>query len=128
MMWSEQQYDEFTALLMSKYPAMFPDRCCIETDAGWWPIIEALCGNIQRHTDWPGRPVVEQVVVEQIKEKFGGLRFYYSGGDEKIAGMVQMAESWAARACERCGAPGVSRPGGWVRTLCDAHNQEREQR
>jgi len=67
-----------------------------------------------------------QVVVDQVKEKFGTLRFYYSGGDERIDGMVRMAESMSGLTCEECGAPGKSRGGGWVRTLCDEHAGDRE--
>ena len=67
------------------------------------------------------RPIVEQVTVDQVKEKFGALRFYYSGGDTKIRGMVGMAESLSAVTCEECGAPGDHRQAGWIRTLCDEH-------
>jgi hypothetical protein len=67
------------------------------------------------------RPVVEQVTVDQVKEKFGTLRFYYTGGDKKIDGMVRMAESMSAVTCEKCGAPGKQTSGGWIRTLCDKH-------
>lgn len=69
---------------------------------------------------------VEWVVVDQIKEKFSGLRFYYHGGDEHISGMVTMAESWAAHTCERCGNKGERRSGGWLRTLCDTHEAEHQ--
>ncbi len=88
-----------------------------------------MCGQIQHHIDWKNKQseVVAQVTVNQIKEKFGGLRFYYSGGDDVIDGMVRMAESWAAHSCEECGAPGKSREGGWIRTLCDTHEAERQQ-
>lgn len=64
---------------------------------------------------------VHQVVVNQVKEKFGALRFYYTGGDDNIYGMVRMAESMSEVTCEECGSPGESRGGGWVRTLCDTH-------
>lgn len=69
---------------------------------------------------------VEHVVVAQIKEKFGGLRFYYDGGDEQVSGMVRMAEAWAGAVCEECGKPGKSRNSGWVKTLCDEHEAERQ--
>lgn len=69
-------------------------------------------------------PYVNRVVVDQVKEKFGGLRFYYHGGDNTVSGMVRMAESWAANTCETCGNPGTMRGGGWVRTLCDKHEEE----
>ncbi len=71
------------------------------------------------------REPVPQVVVEQVKEKFGTLRFYYQGGDEVISGMVRMAESMSAVTCEECGVPGTRRGGGWVTTLCDKHAEER---
>ena len=126
-MFDEKQYDEFIARLETNYPKMFSQPYGgVCTGAGWWPIIESLCANIQSYTDWQNKnhekhPVVPQVVVAQIKEKFGGLRFYYDGGDEKIEGMVRIAESWAAHSCETCGNVGKSRSGGWIRTLCDEH-------
>lgn len=69
-------------------------------------------------------PKLDYIRVAQIKEKFGGLRFYYDGGDNEISGMVRMAESWAARSCETCGNVGKQRGGGWIRTLCDEHEAE----
>ena len=70
--------------------------------------------------------LIEQVVVSQIKEKFGTLRFYYHGGDDYIHGLEAMAESMSAVICEECGKPGKLRSGGWVRTLCDEHGLEKE--
>ena len=67
--------------------------------------------------------IVHQVTVNQVKEKFGTLRFYYSGGDDYIDGLVAMAESMSAATCEECGAPGRVRHGGWLRCLCDEHAQ-----
>ena len=72
------------------------------------------------------RPVPEsipQVTLDQIKEKFGTLRFYYTGGDDIIDGMVRMAESMSAVTCETCGNLGQQRGGGWIRTLCDHHEE-----
>jgi hypothetical protein len=129
-----EKYDAFAKRMEERFPKMFAEPYGgFAVDAGWWPIIESLCANIQSHTDWwnknrETRPVVEQVTVNQIKEKFGGLRFYYSGGDDQISGMVRMAESWAGHHCEICGAPGKSREGGWIKTLCDHHEAERQQR
>ena len=71
--------------------------------------------------------LIEQVVVTQIKEKFGTLRFYYHGGDEYIRGLEAMAESMTARTCEDCGSPGVARSTkkrSWVKVLCDKHAYE----
>lgn len=69
-------------------------------------------------------PKVSWVVADQVKEKFGTLRFYYHGGDDYVHGMVRMAEAMSAVTCEDCGAPGHQRGGGWIRTLCDHHEAE----
>lgn len=71
---------------------------------------------------------VRHISVHQIKEKFGGLRFYYDGGDKEVHGMVRMAEAWANFTCEKCGNLGTRRGGGWIRTLCDTHEAEHQER
>jgi hypothetical protein len=126
-----EQYEVFAKQMEEKYPKMFANPYGgFAVGAGWYPILEKLCANIQHHIDWKekqGKPI-PQVEVEQIKEKFGGLRFYYQGGDEQIHGMVRMAESWADIACEDCGGIGTRRSGGWIRTLCDLHEAEHQER
>ena len=136
---------ELDEALCAKYPKIFKDRhgdmkttaMCWGFDCGdgWYNIINALCSNIQHHIDWAqeqkekyGRgDGCSQVVAVQVKEKFGTLRFYTTGGDEQIYGMIRMAESMSAVTCEECGAPGRLRPGGWIRTLCDTHAPKEEE-
>ena len=119
-----EKYDAFEKHMTERFPKMFSEPyggfACGE---GWWPILEELCSSIQHHIDWR-KGACQQVTVAQIKEKFGGLRFYYDGGDEQIRGMVSMAESWAAHSCEECGAPGTSGGKGWIKTLCPQHRAE----
>lgn len=124
-----KEYDDFAKRMEEKFPAMFVGAYGgFAVGKGWWHIIESLCANIQNHIDWANRKdqVVSQVVVAQIKEKFGGLRFYYDGGDDKVDGMVRMAEAWADQTCEKCGDIGKRRNGGWIRTLCDKHEEEHQ--
>ena len=132
--------DDLDRQLCEKYPLIFADRnksmleTCMcwgfEHGDGWYQIIDSLCGNIQNHVDWQTKQgkTVPQVVATQVKEKFGTLRFYYNGGDDVIDGMVRMAESWSAVACEECGAPGTQNSRGWIKTLCETHRKEREDR
>lgn len=70
---------------------------------------------------------VHQVVAVQVKEKFGGLRFYTNGTDDVVRGMISMAETMSFRTCEVCGNPGKVRHGGWITTLCDEHAKGREE-
>lgn len=126
-----EEYEQFAKKMETTYPKMFAGKYGgFAVGAGWYPILEKLCENIQHHIDWKNKQsvVVPQVTVAQIKEKFGGLRFYYDGGDDYIQGLVSMAESWADTACEECGGIGKRRSGGWIRTLCDLHEAERNAR
>lgn len=126
-----EEYEAFAKQMEETYPKMFSNKYGgFAVGKGWYPILKELCANIQHHIDWKekqGKPI-PQVVVEQVKEKFGGLRFYYQGGDDEISGMVRMAEAWAGIACEECGGIGERRDGGWIRTLCDLHETEYQER
>ena len=116
---------DFYDKLKSDFPLMY-ERGDIYVGEGWQPIIFSLSSCIQSHLDWVNRNSLEvaQVKVTQIKEKFGGLRFYYDGGDDYIDGLVSMAELWASNTCEVCGNKGRTRSLSWVRTLCDEHYEE----
>jgi hypothetical protein len=60
-------------------------------------------------------------VASQIKEKFGGLRFYVNGATDKHWSYISFAESMSYSTCEECGAPGKRYTDGWHKTLCDIH-------
>lgn len=60
-----------------------------------------------------------QVLVIQVKEKFGGLRFYIRGGDEFIHNIIHMAEEISFYVCEECGSTkNITTEGKWTLTLC----------
>ena len=128
-MYNEEQYEQFSQSMEQRFPKMLGGKYGgFSVGTGWWPIIESLCANMQSHIDHKEKQgqAIPQVVVEQIKEKFGGLRFYYQGGDDEISGMVRMAEAWANHSCEECGAPGKRTSEGWIKNLCEFHLAERE--
>lgn len=91
------------------------------SEANKWTM-ERVAADIDRAEYRKVDVEIKQVVAVQIKEKFGTLRFYYEGGDEYIHGLVSMAESMSAVTCEVCGNPGKSTDGGWIKTVCSAHN------
>ncbi len=126
---------EIDNLLCERYPKIFVDRnkpmtetaMCwgFEHGDGWFNIINQLCANIQHHIDWKTKQghTISQVVAEQVKEKFGTLRFYYHGGDDYISGLVSMAEAMSGVTCEECGAPGQTGGQGWISTRCETHRK-----
>ena len=60
-------------------------------------------------------------VAVQVKEKFGGLRFYVQAATDKHYSYISFAESMSYRTCEECGSPGKTYTDGWHMTLCDIH-------
>ena len=130
--------EKLDELLCQRYPKMMVNReksmmeTCMcwgfECGDGWFNILDQLMGNIQHHIDWKNKKeeVVAQVTLDQIKEKFGTLRFYYTGGDDEISGMVRMAESMSGVTCEECSAPAKPHGPGWIRTICEPCEQARE--
>ena len=61
---------------------------------------------------------------DQVKEKFGSLRFYMSNATEEMRDLVREAEEKSGSMCEICGEFGTMRSGGWIRCLCDQHAKE----
>jgi hypothetical protein len=114
-------------MMVNRNKSMIETCMCWGFDCGdgWFNILNQLMGSIQHHLDWKNKNglVVEQVTLDQVKEKFGTLRFYYSGGDDVIDGMVRLAESMTCVTCEVCGSPGTQNSGGWITTLCESHRQ-----
>ncbi len=86
------------------------DRC---VGKGWRPILLKLIDELYE-AGWDGR-------VWQIKEKFGGLRFYAPFDNDAQSELVSAAEEICSKTCEVCGELGHLRRGGWIQTLCDAH-------
>ena len=58
--------------------------------------------------------------VSQVKEKFGGLRFYINAATSEVHKRVHKAEIESMSTCEVTGKLGKLRTDiGWYRTLCD---------
>jgi len=129
-------------LLRQRYPKIFKssqhndeplDMWGIECDDGWFELIDTLCSKIQSHIDWRSKNVQDastieelQVVAQQVKEKFGGLRFYVVGGDDVTDAFISFAETMSMKICETCGQPGKQQSdNGWIHTTCDSCLEKR---
>jgi hypothetical protein len=125
--------EELDKALVEKFPKIFADRhksmqeTCMcwgfECDSGWYNLIDSLCTCIQHYLDY--KPEVTQVVAEQVKEKFGSLRFYYRGGDKYIEGLVDMIDYLSQSTCEICGNPGKIKNDGWIKVRCEKCSEKK---
>jgi hypothetical protein len=64
--------------------------------------------------------IIDQVQATQVKEKFGQLRFYVNGGNDRISASISFAESMSLKVCEICGNSGKPTGDYWVKTLCSS--------
>jgi len=107
-----------------------------EMGNGWYELLNSVCWRIFQHE----RNIADRVLIrnkntqpndqsdleyypvkfDQVKEKFGGLRVYFTGGDDYVEGIVGMAEEYSYKVCEVCGNAGKPNKGGWISTLCDS--------
>lgn len=127
--------------LVAAHPLLFRGRfpsAMSVLPSGWYDIVDRLCSDIETVLESKGGFWIEVV---QIKEKFGGLRFYYvlepledlhpdlqSGPSDpdavaaRIRALVRAAQAASDTACEACGALAELRNvRGWWSTLCEAH-------
>lgn len=116
---------KLTRKLLEKYPDLFAEQnkstisFGIEIDDGWFNIIHALSATITQYDNWHNLVGDERTLAIQVKEKFGGLRFYGFPSTEEIHGAIDMAEQMSFRMCETCGAPGqMHHKNNWLKTLC----------
>jgi len=116
--------------LYKKYPKIFRQKNLPMTETcmcwgicfekGWYWLIDNLCNTIQRYIDDNEHLKIPQVEAVQLKEKYGGLCFYYDGGDANIGGMVWLAEAMSYSICEICGSTKnvTVNETGWITTRC----------
>jgi hypothetical protein len=135
--------------LYEKYPDLFSNKdkgvrasCMawgIECNNGWYELLASVCWRISQHekniedrkrilADQPEKIKEEleyfPVKFDQVKEKYGGLRIYFSGGDDYVEGVIGMSEEYSYKVCEVCGNAGKPNKGGWITTLCESCREE----
>jgi hypothetical protein len=126
---------ELELKLVEKYPVILRDyggdkmKTCMhwgmECGDGWYTLLDQLLEKL----DFMSNNFGVQVIAEQIKEKFGTLRFYYSTivktdlnvnhiAEKIIDDIIDHAETKSKYICEVTGSHGVlCHKNGWLRTL-----------
>lgn len=128
--------EELQIQLVKKYPKILRDfrgdpmRTCMawgfEVEDGWYNLLDDCMEKMQYFCDLCSRDGREvQVVANQIKEKYGDLRFYASAyGADKIEDsiiddIISEAERKSRNTCEVTGEDGsLCSRGGWYKILC----------
>jgi len=120
---TEEEMDKFLESIGGLKNGYFTDREPItscgffECSRGWYPLLKELIEDLIA-MGWDKK-------ICQVKEKFGGLRFYINSGSDEIYERISKAENDSYEICERTGKPGKLRQDiGWWTTLCDEEYQK----
>ncbi len=113
-------YIKFSYMFVKKDLGPEKSNMCFgfECGDGWFSLLEDLCNKIDLYLkDKPN--MKKEFMVNQVKEKFGTLRFYVTIYDDQIERYIEEAEARSAETCEVCGKPGkVIKIDGWLSCLC----------
>ena len=88
---------------------------------GWHVLLYRFARNVDYLVSKGEMPEVQ---FSQIKEKFGGLRIYFSGGNDLTELLASVMEDLSYSMCGECGRlpDGDANQGGWFRTRCAEHS------
>ena len=116
-------------VIFKKYDSLFEQRQLPPTQTtmywrldvgdGWFRMIHELCEKIVA--------LDPKAKADQVKEKYGTLRFYITG-DERLEALVDEAENQSETTCEVCGEPGVLESDGWYAVRCEQHTSTHNKR
>jgi len=87
---------------------------------GWHPLVRDLETELNK--------LDPDFELQQVKEKFGGLRYYAQTRTDfgtAFHHAIGVAEEKSLHVCEVCGEPGETKATyHWLKTLCETHRAE----
>ena len=130
-----REYKNIDTYVTEKWSHRLASRCYVSVGMGWIDVVNKAFLYLESL----GIPYK----VCDKKEKFGGLRFYFDFIDDRIPegeeghivdvdqitwntaySEIHKLEAESFYVCEDCGDPGERyAKGGWIRTLCKAHQK-----
>jgi hypothetical protein len=127
------KHEDFGKYLADTYANVFSEPLWIGCNEGWHNIVDELSKQISEIAKkYPSTDGELRIRVAQVKEKFGGLRYYvdyHNMNDDdiqQIEFLIRNAEMKTFVICEDCGGNGekVSPRRYWMKTLCpDCQNK-----
>jgi hypothetical protein len=87
---------------------------------GWYDLLHRLCTKLADMDEG-------EFVFKQIKEKFGRLTIYSSGGTQEMNRLIDTYEEMSLFVCEVCGSEENLTLKGrpyWIQNLCDKCGKE----
>ena len=125
--------------LCQKFPKLYKDRnapmntTCMcwgfDVGTGWYNLIYNLSEKLEALINNLPQKDQEHFCAVQVKEKFGGLRFYMTSQTKEMSEEITKAESLSYHTCEDCGSNQAKQNNeGWISTLCSPCRKKRSQK
>ena len=116
-------FPDLYSLYSERTTPLIPMVFGFECGDGWFDIIYRLSDKISK--------LDPDCRATQVKEKFGGLRFYVTGINIEVSKqgweLIDDAENESFATCEDCGSvEDVTQTKGWIITLCKKCMDERK--
>lgn len=120
--------NQLTLVLWNSFPKLYRGKDLslmeslipfgFECEDGWFMILWNLSKELENINNLNLGYTIEAT---QVKEKYGGLRFYVSGYNDAVSTLINRAEHQSYRTCEICGSPGRLNDGSWKMVRCGRH-------
>lgn len=89
----------------------------IECGKGWHSLLKPIFDYIEKYNQ--DKTEEDKIKIQQIKEKFGGLRVYTNFHTDELDEIISNAEDESFSTCETCGTKkNVGSTVGWMSTCC----------
>ena len=111
--------------LTKECPLLYRNTISFDCQDGWFDLIANLSYKLEKliaeqEAKYPDAEI--KMYAEQVKEKFGALRFYMSSATNDMFNLIDEAECLSSKTCDLCGKEGkMNNNTGWIRTLCKEH-------
>jgi hypothetical protein len=115
-----QRYFDVEPELREKWPVLYhePIRGGAYMPVGWMKLVRDVSEELEpmfAEYDKASRPVVEQ-----LKQKLGGARYYVSHATQEMYDAIARFEERCENTCENCGKDGSGRSQrGWLSVMCE---------
>lgn len=126
---------ELQQRLFAAFPEIFAERLDegsmlhtfgVSCRDGWYGLVEQLCHDVQQLVS---DEHLAQPVAVDVREKFGKLKVHWRHPrklNPRVLELTTQAENCSCHVCDLCGAPGRTlSDGGWWRTRCAVHSNDR---
>ena len=117
--------------LKEQFPELTNKIYGFEHNEGWKNLILRMLDEVDRYNAYSASndPEYTPAYFVQIKEKFGGLRAYFEGGNDNVYKIVLKYEHESMTICEVCGTKENVKTRsnkGWIQSTCENHKERKQ--